>query len=125
MKKKGAKKIVIYSRDEFKQMQLKEIPEIKKNLNIFRFFIGDVRDYRSTLECIKGVDFIFHAAALKQVPSCEFYPMEAIKTNVLGSENVINLSIEMNVEKVFFWGLGSHQRGLEWILRRSRQFVNN
>ena len=65
-----------------------------------RFFVGDVRDYRSVLDSIRGVDFIFHAAALKQVPSCEFYPMEAVKTNVLGTENVLEAAIVSGVSKV-------------------------
>ena len=65
-----------------------------------KFFIGDVRDYNSIIPAIKGVDFIFHAAALKQVPSCEFHPIQAVKTNILGTENVLDLAILNNVKKV-------------------------
>ena len=64
-----------------------------------KFFIGDVRDYNSIIPAIKGVDFIFHAAALKQVPSCEFHPIQAVKTNILGTENVLDLAILNNVKK--------------------------
>ena len=90
--------IRVLSRDEKKQEDLR----LKLNNPRASFYIGDVREKDSMKEAFRDVDYIFHAAALKQVPSCEFYPMEAIKTNVLGSENVINLSIEMNVEKVVF-----------------------
>jgi UDP-glucose 4-epimerase len=65
-----------------------------------KFYIGDVRDYNSINSALKGVDYVFHAAALKQVPSCEFYPIEAVKTNVLGTENVLNACIDNNIEKV-------------------------
>jgi UDP-glucose 4-epimerase len=65
-----------------------------------KFYIGDVRDFQSVLNCVRGVDYIFHAAALKQVPSCEFYPLEAVKTNVLGTENVLEAAIVSNVKKV-------------------------
>ena len=88
--------IRILSRDEKKQHDMRVIynnPKIK-------FFIGDVRDKQSLISVVKGVDFIFHAAALKQVPSCEFFPIEAVKTNVLGTENVLSVAIENNVKKV-------------------------
>jgi len=65
-----------------------------------KFYIGDIREYDSIDSALKGVDFVFHAAALKQVPSCEFYPMEAVKTNVLGAENVLNAAINNKVKKV-------------------------
>ena len=65
-----------------------------------KFYIGDVRDFQSVLNCVRAVDFIFHAAALKQVPSCEFYPLEAVKTNILGTENVLEAAIMCKVEKV-------------------------
>ena len=65
-----------------------------------KFYIGDVRDYKSLIGPMKNVDFVFHAAALKQVPSCEFFPIEAVKTNILGTENVLNASIESGVKKV-------------------------
>ena len=78
--------IRIFSRDEKKQ------DDLRKSLNDPRvkFYIGDVRDASSVSQAVKGVDYIFHAAALKQVPSCEFFPLEAIKTNVLGTENVLS-----------------------------------
>ena len=75
------KEIRIFSRDEKKQEQMR----LKYNNSKLKFFIGDVRDYISIDQALKGVDYIFHAAALKQVPSCEFYPLEAIKTNTLGA----------------------------------------
>lgn len=72
----------------------------KFNNSKIRFYIGDVRDYQSVLNAIRGVDFIYHAAALKQVPSCEFHPMEAVKTNVLGTENVLEAAINCGVQRV-------------------------
>jgi len=90
------KEIRIFSRDEKKQDDMRKLFNSPK----LRFFVGDVRDYRSVLDSIRGVDFIFHAAALKQVPSCEFYPMEAVKTNVLGTENVLEAAIVSGVSKV-------------------------
>lgn len=77
--------IRIFSRDEKKQEDLR----IKLKNDKVKFYIGDVRDYNSIKFATEGVDFVFHAAALKQVPSCEFYPMEAVRTNVLGAENVL------------------------------------
>jgi UDP-N-acetylglucosamine 4,6-dehydratase/5-epimerase len=88
--------IRIFSRDELKQDNMRKF----YNNNKIKFYIGDVRDKSSIDDAIKGVDYIFHAAALKQVPSCEFYPMEALKTNVIGTENIINSAIEANVKKV-------------------------
>ena len=88
--------IRIFSRDEKKQEDLRK----RVNNNKVKFYIGDVRDRESLTPAIKGVDYIFHAAALKQVPSCEFYPIEAIKTNILGTENVLNAAIINNVKKV-------------------------
>jgi UDP-glucose 4-epimerase len=88
--------IRIFSRDEKKQHDMRVVynnPKIK-------FFIGDVRDKESIISAVNGVDYIFHAAALKQVPSCEFFPLEAVKTNVLGTENVLSAAIENNVKKV-------------------------
>lgn len=88
--------IRIFSRDEKKQDDMR-----KKYANAkIKFFIGDVRDFASVLSATRGVDFIFHAAALKQVPSCEFYPLEAVKTNVLGTENVLEAAIQNNVKRV-------------------------
>lgn len=90
------KEIRIFSRDEKKQEDMR----IRFKSNKVKFYIGDVRDYGSVNSALKGVDYIFHAAALKQVPSCEFYPLEAIKTNVLGTENVLNAAINNKVKKV-------------------------
>ena len=91
------KEIRIFSRDEKKQ----EAMRIDLNNDKVKFYIGDIRDYQSINSAMSSVDFVFHAAALKQVPSCEFYPMEAIKTNILGTENVINSAIEHKVKKLF------------------------
>ena len=88
--------IRIFSRDEKKQEDLR----IKNNNEKIKFFIGDVRDYETINNAIKDVNFVFHAAALKQVPSCEFFPMEAYKTNVLGTSNVLDVAIKNNVESV-------------------------
>ena len=93
---KGVKEILIYSRDEKKQEDMR----IAINDNRLKFVIGDVRNYDSLFEAMKGIDYVFHAAALKQVPSCEFYPMEAIRTNILGSENVVNAAVSRGVKKV-------------------------
>jgi UDP-glucose 4-epimerase len=90
------KQIVIFSRDEKKQEDMRIAYSNPK----LQFVIGDVRDPVSTNTAMKGVDYVFHAAALKQVPSCEFYPMEAVKTNVIGTENVINAAINNNVKKL-------------------------
>jgi len=90
------KEIRIFSRDEKKQHDMRveiQHPKVK-------FYIGDVRDAASVGPAVKGVDYIFHAAALKQVPSCEFYPIEAVKTNILGTENVLSAAIEHKVSKV-------------------------
>jgi len=90
------KEIRVFSRDEKKQEDLRK----KLNNHKIKFFIGDVRDVDSLKPAVKNVDLIFHAAALKQVPSCEFYPLEAVKTNILGTNNLIQLSIDNLVEKV-------------------------
>ncbi|MEK8079575.1 polysaccharide biosynthesis protein [Pseudomonas sp. XK-1] len=88
--------IRIFSRDEKKQDDMRKQYANSK----LKFYIGDVRDYRSVLNATRGVDYIFHAAALKQVPSCEFHPMEAVKTNVLGTENVLEAAIQNGVKRV-------------------------
>ena len=90
------KEVRIFSRDEKKQDELRS----KFNSEKLKLYIGDVRDYQSVLNAIRGTDFIFHAAALKQVPSCEFYPMEAVKTNVIGTENVLDAAMVCGVQKV-------------------------
>ena len=90
------REIRIFSRDEKKQEEMR----IALNNSKLKFYIGDVRDYASVHQAMKGVDFVFHAAALKQVPSCEFYPMEAVRTNVLGTENVMSAATANGVKKV-------------------------
>jgi UDP-N-acetylglucosamine 4,6-dehydratase len=90
------KEIRIFSRDESKQESMRK----KFNSDKLRFYIGDVRDYDSIYNALNGVDYIFHAAALKQVPSCEFFPIEAVKTNVIGTQNVLNAAINRDVKKV-------------------------
>ena len=92
----GIKEIRIFSRDEKKQHDMRQ----EFNNSKIKFHIGDVRDYNSILSASIGVDFIFHAAALKQVPSCEFYPIEAVKTNILGTENVLNAAIANKVKRL-------------------------
>ena len=87
--------IRIFSRDEKKQDDMRN--DLKNSK--LKFFIGDVRDYKSIENAMDGVDYVFHAAALKQVPSCEFFPMEAIKTNVLGTKNVIEAASKNKVKK--------------------------
>ena len=90
------REVRIFSRDEKKQDDLRR----RFNNDMLKFYIGDVRDYQSILNAMRGVDFVFHAAALKQVPSCEFHPLEAVKTNVLGTENVLEASIQSGVRRV-------------------------
>jgi UDP-N-acetylglucosamine 4,6-dehydratase len=92
----AVREIRIFSRDEKKQEEMR----IALNNDKLKFFIGDVRDYDSLYQAMKGVDYVFHAAALKQVPSCEFYPLEAVRTNVLGAENVMAAAIASNVQRV-------------------------
>ncbi|OYT95300.1 MAG: UDP-glucose 4-epimerase, partial [Pseudomonas sp. PGPPP3] len=92
----NARQIVIFSRDEKKQEDMR----IELRNQRVKFFIGDVRDPDSITTAMKGVNYVFHAAALKQVPSCEFYPMEAVRTNVTGTENVLNAAIACGVERV-------------------------
>jgi UDP-glucose 4-epimerase len=96
--KSDFKEIRILSRDEKKQEDMRKF----YNNDTLKFFIGDVRDYSSIEGSFIGVDYVFHAAALKQVPSCEFYPMEAVKTNVVGSDNVISACVKNNVKKAIF-----------------------
>ncbi|MFM1962352.1 MAG: UDP-glucose 4-epimerase [Bacteroidota bacterium] len=92
----GIREIRIFSRDEKKQHDMR----LDFNNSKIKFYIGDVRDYNSIQSATIGVDYIFHAAALKQVPSCEFYPVEAVKTNVMGTENVLNAAIANKVKRV-------------------------
>src|SRR3990167_1030648 len=88
--------IRIFSRDEKKQDDMRKRYRSKK----IKFYVGDVREYRSILSAMTGVDYVFHAAALKQVPSCEFYPMQAVNTNVIGTDHVITAAIAKQVKKV-------------------------
>jgi UDP-N-acetylglucosamine 4,6-dehydratase len=90
------KEIRIYSRDEKKQDDMRRRFKSEK----IKFYIGDVRDFQSVFNAVRGADFIYHAAALKQVPSCEFYPLEAVKTNVLGTENVLEAAVQAGVQRV-------------------------
>ncbi len=90
------REIRVFSRDEKKQEDMR----IELANHKVKFYIGDVRDYASVAQAMVGVDYVFHAAALKQVPSCEFYPMEAVKTNVLGTENVLSAAIVTGVQRV-------------------------
>ena len=90
------KEIRVFSRDEKKQDDMRKLYNNSK----LKFYIGDVKDFQSILNATRNVDYIFHAAALKQVPSCEFYPIEALKTNVLGTENILEAAIQNNVEKI-------------------------
>jgi UDP-glucose 4-epimerase len=92
----SVREIRIFSRDEKKQEDMR----ITFNNPKLKFYIGDVRDYDSISQAMKGVDYVFHAAALKQVPSCEFYPMEAVRTNVIGTENVMNAATAHSVKRV-------------------------
>lgn len=92
----GVREIRVFSRDEKKQEDMR----IALNHPKLRFFIGDVRNEDSLRDALQGVDYVFHAAALKQVPSCEFYPLEAVRTNVLGAENVLNAAITRGVQRV-------------------------
>ena len=90
------KEIRIFSRDEKKQDDMRK----KYNNSQIKFYIGDVRDKESVNSAMKGVDYVFHAAALKQVPTCEFFPMQAVKTNILGAENVLKAAITNKVKKM-------------------------
>jgi len=98
------KEIRIVSRDEKKQDDMRHLFQLKypEYASKIKFYIGDVRDYNSIVGAFRGVDYVFHAAALKQVPSCEFYPMEAVKTNVVGSNNVISACVENHIKKAIF-----------------------
>lgn len=90
------REIRIFSRDEKKQDDMRK----RYNSPKLKFYIGDVRDFHSVVNVVRGVDYIFHAAALKQVPSCEFHPLEAVKTNVLGTENVLEAAVQSGVSRV-------------------------
>ena len=93
---KNLAEIRIFSRDEKKQDDMRKFFKDSK----LKFYIGDVRDYDSIMNAMRGVDFVFHAAALKQVPSCEFHPLQATKTNAIGTENVLESAVVCNVKRV-------------------------
>jgi UDP-N-acetylglucosamine 4,6-dehydratase len=95
----GIKRLVIYSRDEQKQYQMAMDYPLQKYPQV-RFFIGDVRDFERLKRALKGIDYVIHAAAMKHVPIAEYNPMECVKTNILGAENIINACLETNVENV-------------------------
>lgn len=94
------KKIIVFSRDEYKQFVMQNMPEFLPHMEKLRFFIGDVRDKDRLMRAFEGVDIVVHAAALKQVPACEYNPFEAIKTNVMGAQNIIESAIDRGVKKV-------------------------
>lgn len=94
------KKIIIYSRDEYKQFVMQNMSDFKPYEEKLRFFIGDVRDKERLLRAFEGVDYVVHAAALKQVPACEYNPFEAVKTNVMGAQNVIDAALDRGVKRV-------------------------
>lgn len=93
-------KVIIFSRDEYKQFLMQNMPEFQPHLKKMRFFIGDIRDMERLKMATHGVDVLVHAAAMKQVPSCEYNPFEAIKTNVIGAQNIIETSIYNGISKV-------------------------
>ena len=106
--------IRIFSRDEKKQDDMRHEYQVKypEHASKIKFFIGDVRNLQSCKNAMPGVDYIFHAAALKQVPSCEFFPMEAVKTNVIGTDNVLTAAIEAGVQT------RQHIPSMPWVLLR-------
>lgn len=97
-KEYSPRKVIIYSRDEFKQYQMRE--RFKSHDAKMRYFVGDVRDRERLTRACHGVDYVVHAAALKQVPSCEFNPAEALKTNSLGAQNIVDAAIDCRVQRV-------------------------
>ena len=94
------KKIIIFSRDEYKQFVMQNMPEFKPFAHKLRFFIGDVRDKERLYRAFEGVDYVIHAAALKQVPACEYNPFEAVRTNIIGAKNIIDATIDKKIKKV-------------------------
>ena len=100
LKKYKPKKLIIFSRDELKQFDMQNEEIFKKNEKKLRYFIGDVRDYKRLEHAMEGVDYVVHAAALKQVPASEYNPAEFVKTNIIGAQNVIDACINGNVKKV-------------------------
>ena len=105
-KYKDIKKLVIFSRDEFKQFEMEKVFSTLKYKNI-RYFLGDVRDRKRLSKAFEDIDIVIHAAALKQVPSCEFFPLEAVKTNILGTENVLTCAAQEGVKKAVILTMSS------------------
>jgi UDP-N-acetylglucosamine 4,6-dehydratase len=100
VKTKLAKKIIIFSRDEYKQLQLQETDFVKKNKEIFRFYLGDIRDLsRLDWALQEEIDVVVHAAALKQVPATEYNPFETVKTNIIGTQNIVQVALKKNIDK--------------------------
>ena len=97
LKNHNPSRVVVFSRDELKQSEMMARAPFKDNRKL-RFFIGDVRDRERLIEAMRDIDIVIHAAALKQVPSCEFYPLQAVYTNVLGTENTLNAAVENDVK---------------------------
>ncbi len=93
-------RVVVFSRDEFKQFEMSNLPQFQKHQDKLRYFIGDVRDKERLLRAFDGIDIVIHAAALKQVPACEYNPFEAVKTNIIGAQNIIDAAIDRGVKKV-------------------------
>ena len=93
-------KVIVYSRDELKQFEMQHTEPFKSHDQLMRYFIGDVRDLPRLITAMEGVDVVVHAAALKQVPAAEYNPFEAVKTNILGGQNVIDASLHAGVKKV-------------------------
>ena len=108
----GVERLVIYSRDELKQYEMDQIFPTKKYPQL-RYFIGDVRDKDRLIRALSGIDTIVHAAALKQVPAAEYNPFEAVKTNILGAQNVIDAAIAMNVDRVV--ALSTDKAAAPWL----------
>lgn len=100
LKKYNPKRLVIFSRDELKQHEISSLNFIKKNIKKVRFFIGDVRDYDRLKVAFRDIDYVIHAAALKQVPAAEYNPTECIRTNIYGAENVIRAALDNKIKKV-------------------------
>ncbi len=94
------KKVIVYSRDELKQYEMQNNPDFYQYKNNIRYFLGDVRDYNRLKRAFEGVDIVIHAAALKQVPAAEYNPFEAVKTNIIGAQNVIDACMSKNVKKI-------------------------
>jgi UDP-N-acetylglucosamine 4,6-dehydratase/5-epimerase len=100
LERSSPRKVIIYSRDELKQFEMQHRPPFNQHHDVMRWFIGDVRDEPRLRRAMEGVDIVVHAAALKQVPATEYNPLEAVKTNVIGAENVIGASIDTGVSRV-------------------------